>query len=69
MTCKGAPDLPLSYTSSPDIFLLIIYVHSFHIVSLQADEPIADYAAMDDVYQGKHCYVHLHCITFTLFFK
>lgn len=29
------------------------------IVSSQADEPIADYAAMDDVYQGKWYYRHL----------
>lgn len=33
-----------------NIILLIQTI--FSIVSLQADEPIADYAAMDDVYQG-----------------
>lgn len=40
------------------IFLIIHNIHS--IVSSQADEPIADYAAMDDVYQGKWHYLPLH---------
>lgn len=37
-----------------------------NIISSQADEPIADYAAMDDVYQGKYFHRHLfdHVISY-----
>lgn len=48
------------------IFLLIQNIHS--VVSFQADEPIADYAAMDDVYQGKCRHLHLHYVAFTFVF-
>ena len=36
---------------TPHEFINLLIHHS--IVSSKADEPIADYAAMDDVYQGK----------------
>uniref|UniRef100_A0A8C9YXK0 ubiquitinyl hydrolase 1 n=1 Tax=Sander lucioperca TaxID=283035 RepID=A0A8C9YXK0_SANLU len=39
------------------------------IICLKADEPIADYDAMDDVYQGECCHLYLQYITLTLFKK
>lgn len=42
-----------NYTTLILISKLYIFQNNFLTIFLQADEPIADYAAMDDAYQGE----------------